>query len=458
MPIDPSIPLSFRLPAYISPQRLRLAQQEHEQNQQAAAVRQLQLDKLSQDALDEKNFREARGRGATSDELMRIAPARAIAHQKALNEQRKSDYEFQKEKLNFADLQAKIFGKVASTVVDTPTLVRGAGQLRELGLIDQATHDAVVQTGFTDEVAGYLKQHIQSALDVQQQLEEARKVTEDRYKASGEQRAAAEEKRKVEEFGVKLPGLRAEAEAKQLVTAGQSVGGVNNQAAYDQWRAGLPPEVARRIPVMYSPAAVNIVSRMALTAQQRTQGDQAAANAAETARHNVQTEANTVRGQNMTDTRTRELVELRKDNKPPSAAEQRVYGFYSRAKDASDTLDQMQDKMVKKGLAAQGWQKWGPNWLQSEENQVYSQAQRQFTEARLRKDSGAAIAPSEYENDRITYFPQPGDGPKVLARKAAARKALLESLHRESGRAAAVHDGAPVADDLSDLGFGQEDK
>jgi hypothetical protein len=453
MPIDPSIPLGYRAPAYIDPQRIRLAQQEHEQNQQASAVRQLQLEKLGQDAADDKNFREAVGRGATAAELMKIAPVRAIAHQKALSEQRKSDVDFQKEKLNFADLQAKIFGKVASTVVDTPTLVRGAAQLRELGLIDQATHDTVVQSGFTDEVAGFLKQHIQSALDVQQQLEEARKVLDDQYKASEEGRKASKEERESKEFTAKLPGVQAETESKQLTTAGQSVGGVNNQAAYDQWRAGLPPEVQKRIPVMYSPAAVNIVSRMALTAQQRATADQAAANATETGRHNLKAEENTVRGQNMTDSRSRELATLRKENKPPSAAEQRVYGFYTRAKDAADTLDQMQDSMVKKGLAAQGWQKWGPNWLQSDENQVYSQAQRQFTEARLRKDSGAAIAPGEYENDRITYFPQPGDGPKVLARKAAARKALLESLHRESGRAAAVHDGAPVADAFGELGF-----
>jgi hypothetical protein len=453
MPIDPSIPLGYRAPAYIDPQRIRLAQQEHEQNQQVAAVRQLQLDKATQDAAYDKQYREAVGRGAPLEELIKIDPVRGMAHQKSLSEQRKADVDFQKEKLNFADLQAKIFGKVASTVVDTPTLVRGAGQLRELGLIDQATHDTVVQSGFTDEVAGFLKQHIQSALDVQQQLEEARKVLEDQYKAKEEGRKVTKEEREAKEFTAKLPGVQAESEAKQLVTAGQSVGGVNNQAAYDQWRATLPPEVAKRIPVMYSPAAVSIVSRMGMTAQQRTTAEQTAANAAETGRHNLKAEENTVRGQNMTDSRARELVTLRKDNKPPSAAEQRVYGFYSRAKDASDTLDQMQESMTKKGLAAQGWQKWAPNFMQSDENQVYSQAQRQFTEARLRKDSGAAIAPSEYENDRITYFPQPGDGPKVLTRKSAARKALLESLHRESGRAAAVHDGPPVADVFGDLGF-----
>jgi hypothetical protein len=123
------------------------------------------------------------------------------------------------------------------------------------------------------------------------------------------------------------------------------------------------------------------------------------------------------------------------EGKPASGAENKAYGFWSRMKDAEDTLSRMEEHMKGKGLFAQTWQKYAPNFLQSEENQILTQAQRQFTEARLRKESGAAIPAQEYEADARTYFPQPGEGPAVLARKKAARRNLMETVKKEAGRA-----------------------
>jgi hypothetical protein len=84
--------------------------------------------------------------------------------------------------------------------------------------------------------------------------------------------------------------------------------------------------------------------------------------------------------------------------------------------------------------------------MQPEDNQLYVQAQRQFTEARLRKDSGAAIPEHEFANDRKTYFAQPGDSPDVIERKKMARENLLRSLRMESGRAFNEYFGAEAGD------------
>jgi len=121
--------------------------------------------------------------------------------------------------------------------------------------------------------------------------------------------------------------------------------------------------------------------------------------------------------------------------KLPTEAERKVFNFYTRAKDAADAIGDLEAKIRKKSPAGQLVFEYGPNWMQSEDNQIYRQAQREFTEARLRKESGAVISPSEFEKDRQTYFPQPGDTQGVLERKAKARESLLESMKTEAGNA-----------------------
>jgi hypothetical protein len=137
------------------------------------------------------------------------------------------------------------------------------------------------------------------------------------------------------------------------------------------------------------------------------------------------------------------IATTRIDGKPSTAVEKRALGFYQRAKDAIDQLEgvygdtgkPLHEVVGNKSTAGQAFQRYAPNVVQPEENQLYTQAQRQFTEARLRKDSGAAIPEHEYENDRKTYFAQPGDSPVVIARKKQARDGLLNALKMESGRA-----------------------
>jgi hypothetical protein len=75
------------------------------------------------------------------------------------------------------------------------------------------------------------------------------------------------------------------------------------------------------------------------------------------------------------------------------------------------------------------------NYAVSTERQKYDQAKADFINAQLRRESGAAIAPSEFENADKQYFPVPGDSPAVIKQKAANRRAAVEAMGREGGQA-----------------------
>jgi hypothetical protein len=123
------------------------------------------------------------------------------------------------------------------------------------------------------------------------------------------------------------------------------------------------------------------------------------------------------------------------NQKPASGVERKALAFFNRAEQADKDLEALEPKIAEMGLAGQTRLGYAPNMLQSEEGQLYTQAQRAFTEARLRKDSGAAIPNSEFENDRKTYFVQPGDTKENIDQKRRARGAILASLGFESGQA-----------------------
>ncbi len=62
----------------------------------------------------------------------------------------------------------------------------------------------------------------------------------------------------------------------------------------------------------------------------------------------------------------------------------------------------------------------------------YLQAAMQFTRAKLRKESGASIAPDEFYQDYLTYFPQPGDDQQTLRQKSAARKQIIAGFRTQA--------------------------
>lgn len=71
----------------------------------------------------------------------------------------------------------------------------------------------------------------------------------------------------------------------------------------------------------------------------------------------------------------------------------------------------------------------------SEPAKRYLRAFNQFTEARLRSVSGAAIAESEYARDRQTYGKQYGETPTLAQERKAARVSAVNTLKTRAGRA-----------------------
>jgi hypothetical protein len=74
------------------------------------------------------------------------------------------------------------------------------------------------------------------------------------------------------------------------------------------------------------------------------------------------------------------------------------------------------------------------NWLHSVEYQKYEQAKRDFVNAQLRRESGAAISQGEFTSAEKQYFPIPGDSPEVIKQKSANRRAAVEAMGREGGQ------------------------
>jgi hypothetical protein len=73
------------------------------------------------------------------------------------------------------------------------------------------------------------------------------------------------------------------------------------------------------------------------------------------------------------------------------------------------------------------------NFLSSADQQKTDQARRNFITAILRKESGAAIAASEFANEEKKYFPQIGDSKKVIEQKQKARDLAIKALEVQAG-------------------------
>lgn len=76
-----------------------------------------------------------------------------------------------------------------------------------------------------------------------------------------------------------------------------------------------------------------------------------------------------------------------------------------------------------------------PEALKSGDVKQYENSKRNFVAAILRKESGAAISPSEFSEADKLYFPQAGDTPEVLEQKAQARQDAISGLELSAGPA-----------------------
>ncbi len=113
-------------------------------------------------------------------------------------------------------------------------------------------------------------------------------------------------------------------------------------------------------------------------------------------------------------------------------------GFLIRAEDANKAISSLEEEgksiwnktmqTVPGGLG---------NFGLSEDAQKLQQAKRDFINAVLRQESGAVIAEEEFANAEQQYFPQPGDGPEVIAQKRKNRENAIAGFKIRSGPGAA---------------------
>lgn len=117
--------------------------------------------------------------------------------------------------------------------------------------------------------------------------------------------------------------------------------------------------------------------------------------------------------------------------KPPSKEQSDSYGFATRiVRDMPILQDQ-----TKIDAGSSAWNRavsnvpfgYGNQWAGKDYQQI-TQAQRDFINAVLRRESGAAISPQEFENAALQYFPQPGDDPETVKQKLANQRTQLEAI------------------------------
>jgi hypothetical protein len=131
------------------------------------------------------------------------------------------------------------------------------------------------------------------------------------------------------------------------------------------------------------------------------------------------------------------------NGKPQTTVQTQVQGYADRTNQADVILGQLGSKFTS---AAAGVGALLPNFLKSSDRQQYEQAQRDFVNAVLRRESGAAISGSEFDSAGKQYFPQPGDSPAVVTQKAANRQTVINNLYQQSNVQRSVLPGQIIED------------
>lgn len=116
----------------------------------------------------------------------------------------------------------------------------------------------------------------------------------------------------------------------------------------------------------------------------------------------------------------------------PTQAELSAAGFAERTSEADQILRKIESKFTSR-LSILG--KYSPNILKSSDRQSLEQAQRNFINAVLRRESGAVISPEEFKNAELQYFSQPGDTQSTLEQKRKNRETIIQNLKAQAGKA-----------------------
>lgn len=134
--------------------------------------------------------------------------------------------------------------------------------------------------------------------------------------------------------------------------------------------------------------------------------------------------ATTIRGQDMTDRRAGQTGAAA--DKPTESA-RLSRGFMMRMQNAERILGQLAVRGVNPGSAGNVIAG-ATNVTAGPELRQYRQAANDWIRAKLRRESGASIAPDEMQREFETYFPVYGDDPQTIQQKAEARAIATQGM------------------------------
>lgn len=120
--------------------------------------------------------------------------------------------------------------------------------------------------------------------------------------------------------------------------------------------------------------------------------------------------------------------------KPLTEGQSKALLFGTRMQEANSILDELASNGVTTsvpGSRAGFGLGTAINALQPADRQRLDQAKRDFLNAVLRRESGAVIADTEFNNGDKQYFPQPGDSEAVIAQKKRNREVAMRGILAE---------------------------
>lgn len=121
-------------------------------------------------------------------------------------------------------------------------------------------------------------------------------------------------------------------------------------------------------------------------------------------------------------------------------------GYGRRVEQAIRDLDQIQQDGFRREEYTPSFRSYLPGGTKPEALKLQEQAESNFINSVLRRESGAAISPGEFDRAEQQYFPRAGDTEKVLKQKEQNRLQTLANLRAESG---AAWEATPLVDAAS---------
>ncbi len=128
----------------------------------------------------------------------------------------------------------------------------------------------------------------------------------------------------------------------------------------------------------------------------------------------------------------------------PNADQFKAAGFAKRVEQANQAFEALEKVGYSRNSALEGAKSYLPNAFQGDELQQQTQAESNFVNALLRRESGAAISTDEFAKAEKQYFPRAGDGEAALALKRQNRDQALNTLRAEGGAAFEKIPSAPL--------------